>query len=264
MFPNAEFLGLDLYYWMIIVGIFAAMVLFRVFHQKAGLSVKVFNFSLLVGVVAIVLGYLSAVLFQSWYSFLGTGEFVWGVGATFYGGLIGAVIVFLAFYFGIGHFLFRDRAHIAQFNNMLSLAFPCIVVAHAFGRLGCLFDGCCYGALTDSSIGINMWVEGELQRRIPIQLFESLFLFALAGCLLYLTVQKKFEYTASIYLIVYGVWRFFIEFARDDDRGSSGFDALSPSQLTAIFMILTGIALIFLYRYALKKYFERVAENEQV
>ena len=263
MFPNAEFLGLDLYYWMIAVGILAAMIVFRLFHQKAGLSVKVFNFSLLVGVVAIIFGYLSAILFQSWYSFLETGVFIWGVGATFYGGLIGAVLIFIALYFGIGHFLFQDRAHIAQFNNLLSLAVPCIVLGHAFGRLGCLFDGCCYGALTDSHIGINMWVDCELQRRIPIQLFESLFLFALAGCLLYLTVQKKFEYTASAYLIAYGVWRFFIEFARDDDRGASGIDLLSPSQLTAIFMILAGIALIFLYRFVLKKYFERVGEHEE-
>lgn len=264
MFPNAEFLGLDLYYWMIIAGIFAAMVIFRVFHQKAGLSVKVFNFSLLVGIAAIILGYLSAVLFQSWYSFLETGEFIWGVGATFYGGLIGAVIVFLSLYFGIGIFLFKDRAHIAQFNKMLSLAIPCIVVAHAFGRLGCLFSGCCYGALTDSSIGIDMWIGGEWQHRIPVQLFESLFLFALFGSLLYLTVKKKFEYTASIYLIAYGVWRFCIEFARDDDRGASGVGSLSPSQFTAILMILAGIALIFLYRYVLKKYFERVGENEEV
>lgn len=263
MFPNVEFLGLDLYYWMIVVGILVAMIVFRVFHQRAGLSTKVFNFSLLVGVVAIVFGYLSAVLFQSWYSFLETGKFAWGVGATFYGGLIGAAVVFLSLYFGVGHFLFRDRAHIAQFNRMLSLVFPCIVVAHAFGRLGCLFDGCCYGAQTDSSFGIKMWVDGQWQRRIPIQLFESLFLFALFGCLLYLTVQKKFEYTASIYLIVYGVWRFCIEFARDDDRGASGIGALSPSQLTAIVMVLIGIALVFLYRYVLKKFFQRVGNHEE-
>ena len=248
---------------MIAVGIFAAMLVFRIFYQKAGLSVKVFNFSLLVGVVAIVLGYLSAVLFQSWYFFLETGEFVWGVGATFYGGLIGAAVVFLSLYFGVGHFLFRDRAHIAQFNHLLCLAFPCIVVAHAFGRLGCLFDGCCYGALTDSPVGIKMWVDGEWQRRIPIQLFESLFLFALFGGTLFLTVKKKFEYSASVYLIVYGIWRFFIEFARDDDRGASGIGALSPSQLTAIFMILTGISLIFLYRYVLKKRFQKVGNHEE-
>lgn len=264
MFPHAIFLGLDLYYWMIVIGVLLAMVVFRLFFVKAGLSEKVFNFSLLVAVAAIIFGYLSAVLFQSWYSFLATGNFSWGVGATFYGGLIGAACVYLLIYFAVGHFLFKDRAHIAQFNKMLSLIVPCIVIAHAFGRLGCLFDGCCYGALTDSFIGINMWVQGEWQHRIPIQLFESLFLFALFGVLIFLLVKKKCEYTASIYLIVYGAWRFFIEFARDDNRGSSGIVFLSPSQLTAILMLLAGIALIFLYKYFLKKRFERVGGHEEV
>lgn len=264
MFPQTIFLGLDLYYWMIVIGVIIAMIVFRLFFDKAGLSGKVFNFSLLVAVAAIILGYLSAVLFQSWYSFLETGDFSWGVGATFYGGLIGAACVYLVIYFSAGHFLFKDRAHIAQFNKMLSLIVPCIVVAHAFGRLGCLFDGCCYGALTDSFIGINMWVQGEWQRRIPIQLFESLFLFALFGVLIFLAVKKKCEYTASLYLIAYGVWRFFIEFARDDNRGSSGIAFLSPSQLTAILMFLAGIALIFLYKYCLKNRFERVGEHEEV
>lgn len=264
MFPNVVFLGLDLYYWMIVIGVLAAMIVFRVFYRKAGLSDKVFNFSLIVGVAGVILGYLSAVLFQSWYNFLDTGEFVWGSGATFYGGLIGAAVVYLSLYFGVGHFLFKDRAHIAQCNKMLSLIFPCIIIAHAFGRLGCLFDGCCYGALTDGPLGIKMWVDGEWQSRIPIQFFESLFLFALFGVLIFLTVQKKFEYTASLYLIVYGIWRFFIEFARADDRGSSGIGFLSPSQLTAIVMVLVGVALIFLYRYVLKNYFAKSESHEEV
>ena len=66
-----------------------------------------------------------------------------------------------------------------------------------------------------------------------------------------------------MYLIAYGVWRFLIEFARDDDRGASGIDSLSPSQLTAIFMVLAGIAFIFIYRYVLKKHFEKVGEHEE-
>ena len=258
MFPQTVFLGLDLYYWMILIGVITAMIVFRMFSAQVGLSVKVFNLSIFVTVGAIILGYLSAVLFQSWYSFLDTGVFQWGVGATFYGGLIGAVIVFLLLYFGAGHFLLKDKQHIAQFNKMLSLIVPCIVVAHAFGRLGCLFDGCCYGAVTDSWIGIVM--RGE--KRIPIQFFESLFLFALFFVLLYLAVRKKNEYTASLYLIIYGIWRFFIEFARDDDRGSSGIWFLTPSQLTAILMILAGVALIFLYRNFLKKIYERAEVHE--
>ena len=57
-----------------------------------------FNFSLIVAVFVIVPGYLAAVLFQSWYYYLDTGVFKWGVGATFYGGLIDAVVVFLSIY----------------------------------------------------------------------------------------------------------------------------------------------------------------------
>ena len=263
MFPNASFLGLDLYWWMIVVGIIAAMVSFRLLHERAGISVKVFNFSLIVAVFGIVLGYLTAVLFQSWYNYLDTGVFKWGVGATFYGGLIGAVIVFLAIYFGAGHFIFKDKLHIREFNKMLSLIMPCIVIAHGFGRIGCLFDGCCYGAETNSWIGINMYTGGEWQNRVPIQLFEALFLFALFAVLIYLLINKKCEYTASIYLISYGVWRFAIEYARDDVRGSSGIGFLTPSQLTAIIMILAGVGLIFLYKYLLKNIYKRAGTNEE-
>lgn len=263
MFPAANFLGLDLYWWMIVVGVLAAMIAFRLYHEDAGISVKVFNFSLFVAVFGKVLGYLAAVLFQSWYSFLETGEFKWGVGATFYGGLIGAVIVFLAIYFGVGHFIFKDKLHIREFNKMLSLIMPCIVIAHAFGRIGCLFDGCCYGAVTDSWIGIKMYAGGVWDKRIPIQLFESIFLFALFLVLIYLLVKKKCEYTTSIYLIAYGIWRFSIEYARADERGSSGISFLTPSQLTAIIMVLVGIGLIFLYKYVLKNLFARAGVNEE-
>ncbi len=257
MFPNAEFLSLDLYYWMILVGVIAAMVSFRIFHARIGMSVKVFNLALGVAVPGIILGYLSAVLFQSWFSYLETGEFVWGVGATFYGGLIGAAAVYLSLYFLIGHFLFKDRAHVTEFIKVMSLAIPSIVVAHAFGRLGCLFDGCCYGRLTDGPFGIEMWVHGEWQRRIPLQLFESLFLFALYALLIFLLVKRKCEYTATIYLVVYGVWRFCIEYARDDDRGASGIGFLSPAQLTAIVLILVGVGVWFLCKYVLIKAYAR-------
>ncbi len=257
MFPDAEFLGLDLYFWMIVAGILAAMIAFRMLAGRVGLSANVFNFSLLCAMVGIGVGYVFAVLFQSWYAYLASGKFEWGVGATFYGGLIGGVAAALALYFGAGRFLFRDRAHIRQFGRMISSVAPCVALAHAFGRIGCLFAGCCYGAPTDSPIGIVMFSAGEWGRRIPVQLFEAVFLFALFAVLLYLLLAKKCEYTASIYLIAYGVWRFAIEYARDDAaRGSSGLSFLTPSQLTAILAVIAGTALIFAYKYRLKKIFD--------
>lgn len=262
MFPDVRFLGLDLYYWMFLTGILAAMVCARVFSARAGVCAKVFDLMIFSAVAGIVVGYLCSVLLESFWEYLETGKFIWGTGSTFYGGLIGAAAAYLGVYFLLGKFFCKKREHIAQFNNMLSLVVPCIVLAHAFGRLGCLFEGCCYGAPTDAWYGIEMYIGGTLQKRVPVQLFESLFLFALAAVLLVLFLRFRFEYNASLYLVVYGIWRFFIEFARADDRGASGVGALSPSQLLSLLLIAAGVALAFLYRFVLKKRLGREDPDE--
>ena len=262
MVPDVSFLWLDLYGWMILAGVLAAMILFRVFYRRAGISYRVFALTEIVSVLAVCAGYAAAALFQSWYRYLQTGVFEWGVGATFYGGLIGAAVTFLIFYFLAGHFVCRDQSHIKEFNRMLSLIAPCIVIAHAFGRIGCLLDGCCYGRVTDSFIGLPMRVHGVFEKRVPLQLFESVFLFALGSVLLTLVWKCKGTYNASLHPIAYGVWRFIIEFFRDDNRGSSGIAALSPSQLTAIIMVAIGIAYLLLYRFVLKKFFEGAPAHE--
>lgn len=259
MCPDVRFLGMDLYWWFIIIGVIAAMAVARLLHKRAGISFKIFRFAILVLVGSVIIGYLFAMLFQSWYSYLETGVFRWGVGATFYGGLIGGVAVFLAAYFGIGHFMFKDKKHIREFHNVVSLFVPCVALAHGFGRIGCLCAGCCYGALTDSWVGLEMLVRGKWQKRVPIQLFETFFLFALFAVLATLIYKKKlFDYMTSMYMIAYGVWRFCIEFARDDVRGASGIPGLTPSQLTAIIMVIAGVGLIFLYKYLLKNFYARM------
>ena len=260
MAPNVVFLGLDLYYWMILCGVLAAMVLFRALYRRAGITYSVFVLTICVSVGAIVGGYLFAALFQSFYSYLETGVFRWGVGTTFYGGLIGAAAVFLILYFTFGR-LFCKGAHVREFHSMLLLIAPCIALAHAFGRIGCLLDGCCYGKPSD--FGLPMLVHGVWEKRIPVQLYESLFLFALCGALVFLIFKRKGTYNASIYLIAYGVWRFIIEFFRDDERGSSGLSFLTPSQLTAIVLIVVGVICIVVYRIFLKKFFETPSGGEK-
>lgn len=265
MLPDVTFLSVDLYTWMIILGVVAAVVAFRLLGDKVGISAKVFNFALAVAVCCVVVGYGSAVLFQAYYHWKDTGEWVWDAGATFYGGLIGAAVVFLAAYFGIGYFLFKkDKRHIAELDKVAACAFPSIVLAHSFGRIGCLFAGCCYGKLTDGWLGVTMLVHGEWQKRLPTQLFEAIFLALLFVALVYMLVGKKSLYTPSAYLIGYGVWRFVIEYVRDDgERGSSGISWLTPSQLTAIVLVLVGVGLIFLYKYWLQKVIRNVCDSQQ-
>jgi prolipoprotein diacylglyceryltransferase len=49
-------------------------------------------------------------------------------------------------------------------------------------------------------------------------------------------------------MCVYGIWRFVIEYARDDYRGFTFIRFITPSQLTAIVMVLGAVALFFVQR----------------
>lgn len=251
MYPYELFWGIDLYALLICVGIVAAIVSFRLLADKRDMPSKPFNFFLIIVVVAIASGFLFAMLFQSFYNFMATGVWKWG-GMTFLGGLVGSVACFMLFYFSIGHFLFRDKMHITYFYRLVCCAMPCISLAYGIGRFGCLCAGCCYGAVSES-FGLPMLVDGVWQKRVPTQIFEAIFGIGLFGVLAFLVIKKDNRYTAQIYLIAYGVWRFCMEYLRDDPRGATGIPFLTPSQLTSLIMVIAGIALVFVYRYVIKR-----------
>ena len=102
MYPEKILFGLTMYDILFALGVLGALLVFRIIADKRKTDVKLFNFSLIVGVVAIFCGVLSAVLFQAFYNFGETGVFEINknTGMTFYGGLIGGAAVFIGLYFG--------------------------------------------------------------------------------------------------------------------------------------------------------------------
>jgi prolipoprotein diacylglyceryltransferase len=96
-----------------------------------------------------------------------------------------------------------------------------------------------------------MWVhlngDGVLEyaKLVPTQLFEAVFL-ALLFFYIVLRVKDKQTYCLQIYMCVYGVWRFIIEYMRNDYRGTTVIESVTPSQLIAILMVLGGAALMYL------------------
>ena len=246
MYPDKLFWNLDFYTIFLGIGFFAAVVLFRVLADRAKLAAKVQNLCLGAGVASMVGGYLFAVLFQGIYNAVATGKFSISedTGATFYGGLIGGVATFLAVYFLVGSRTLAKGEARAQIPHILNLGICSVTAAHAFGRIGCLFAGCCHGAVTSAWYGI--WNAYLGAKTVPVQLFESLFLFALCVFLSVLEFRTKKRLNLSLYLILYGVWRFFIEFFRADERGKTFIPWLTPSQLTAVVFVVLGIVLFIL------------------
>lgn len=154
-------------------------------------------------------------------------------GLTFLGGLIGGIIIFsLLIYI----FMIDKRKQILK---ILNLIIPGVVVAHAFGRIGCFLSGCCFGVETSSSFGVVF--PGETVKRHPTQLYEALFLFLFFVIFIVLKNKKINKNFLSIYFIGYGVFRFLVEFIRGDNRGSTIFNILSPSQLISVLLIVSGV-----------------------
>lgn len=245
MYPYEIIFGMNLYDIFLSVGVVSALIIARYFADRDKVSAKLFNFILLTGCFSIAIGYFSAVFTQAIYNWLDGEPFAISTttGATFLGGLVGGVAIFLTCYFLVGHFLFREKENILYFPRLLDFAAVSITAAHGFGRLGCLMVGCCHGAETCEWYGIYHVDLGI--KVVPIQLFEAIFLFTLC-IILAILAYKKIPGTMSVYMLSYGIWRFIIENYRADDRGSTIVSFLTPSQLTAIILII-GSILVFIY-----------------
>ena len=266
MYPNEIFLGLTLYDIFMCVGIILCFVVFGRLADKVGLRVKFQNFCLLIGAVAITAGLFSAVLFQAIYNIASTGKFeiAQNTGATFYGGLIGGVAVFLIAYFSIGGPIMKNADlegyHKKNFFKMASCAIPSIVIAHACGRVGCFTAGCCHGAPTDAWFGILMHGDMGYIKYVPVQLFEAIFLFILFG-VLFLNAREGKRYNLPLYMMIYGTWRFIVEYLRADYRGSVGL-SITPSQLIAILMVLGSVIVFWLEKKLTDRSEAASSENE--
>jgi phosphatidylglycerol---prolipoprotein diacylglyceryl transferase len=161
----------------------------------------------------------------------------WAGGLTYYGGFIGATLAAV-------WLLRRDRFPFGKAADLAGITVP---LGLAFGRMGCLLGGCCFGARTDSWLGISFpprsdastaqWKVHELASSHlpshpvhPTQVYESLAALGLSAfCMLYLWPRKRYDgHVFVAFVVLYAAARFAIEYLRRDDRGG-GF-GFSTSQ----------------------------------
>lgn len=246
-----------LYGICIACGIVICILILRWLGKKKNVDAKFLDFVEVNGYVAILLGFLSAKIFQTIYDYIETGNFDFiNSGITFIGGLIGGAASFIIIY------IVMRKKLTGKIIDILPIAPVCIAVAHAFGRIGCFFAGCCGGQKAVEGdllyfLAMNFPGKGLIY---PIQLFEAVFLFILFGILLYLVLKKNFQYGFCVYLSAYGIWRFIIEFFRGDDRGEF-IPGITPSQFWSILMFIGSFFVYFLIKYLLKERQKNITLN---
>lgn len=165
-------------------------------------------------------------------------------GGVFYGGLVAAVVVCV----------YQLRKHRLPLWTSADLFAPGIALGYMVGRLGCLLAGCCFGRPTDVPWAItftdpmaNLNVGTPLNVPLhPTQLYESAAGLIILGVLL--AAERRSRAFAGrtfwLFVLLYSVSRFIIEFYRGDERGMP-FDALSTSQL--ISLLLFPLSLFMLW-----------------
>lgn len=116
---------------------------------------------------------------------------------------------------------------------------PYIALGHAVGRIGCFFNGCCYGKV--SPHGFYFPVHGETL--VPVQLYSSLLLVVIFVILRILqTRPHRGGDVFLFYMLLYSVKRFFIEFLRAD--GNVLFMGLTVFQVFSAVMFITAATLL--------------------
>jgi phosphatidylglycerol:prolipoprotein diacylglycerol transferase len=162
---------------------------------------------------------------------------VWEGGLVFYGGPL-LTVPFIVWF---------TRKHKFPLWRTLDIIGPGLTIAHAFGRLGCLSAGCCYGKPTGGNWGVvlNSELVDPSMRGIhlhPTQLYESASLFILTAVLLYVFKRRKFDGQVTlIYFMTYPIIRSIIEIYRGDTiRGFVIGDWLSTSQFISILVFIAA------------------------
>jgi len=160
----------------------------------------------------------------------------WKGGLVFLGGAIGGAIA--------STFFFRKyKQPFWPWADAVAIAIP---LGQAIGRMGCLSAGCCYGKVCHLPWAITFTDPNSLAP-LFVPLHPTQIYHALAGLITFLiliTVQKRLKtgQVFGLFLVLYALFRFNIEFFRGDYRGTIGF--LSATQVTAILVFITGIIVL--------------------
>lgn len=258
MLPNSLFESFNVYMYgiMIALGILACFAMLYYYARLKSIPNKYVDFTFYCGVCSIIVGFMGAALWQGVFNYIddmkkyGEATFSINGGITVIGGLVTGAACFI-----IISFICRKKVPFAV-TRIIHIAPCCMTIAHAFGRLGCFFAGCCYGAEATgffSFLGVS-FQPGSPAYRVygdtplyPTQLFEAAFLFILSGILSYLYLKKDYKYNFVVYMVLYGIWRFLIEFVRADYRGSF-VGGLTPSQTQSLVLVACSVPVYFLLK----------------
>lgn len=169
---------------------------------------------------------------------------VWEGGLTMYGGLLAAVAVSVVF----------TRARKMPFWKVADVITPPLALGLGITRIGCFFNGCCFGHPTTCALGVRFPPHSAAGSEFfgvalhPTQLYNSLIGFGLFAFLL--LVEKKVRGNGRLFLLfigLYGIARFFMDRFRYYESASTiqlGTITLNWNQVVSL-ILFVGVVILY-------------------
>jgi phosphatidylglycerol:prolipoprotein diacylglycerol transferase len=154
-------------------------------------------------------------------------------GFVFYGGFVGATTAGIIY----------AKVKKLPLWKLADIFAPSIALGHAFGRVGCFFEGCCYGKEcllpwavhfppphAMAGVGVH-----------PTELYEAAGNLAICGILIAFYHRRRYDGQIWwAYVFLYGALRFNVEFFRGD-YSVHYFDIFTTAQFMAIALIIVAL-----------------------
>jgi len=176
-------------------------------------------------------------------------------GLIYYGGFLGAIPAIVLY----------ARRRGKRTAAMFDFVVTSVPLAHAFGRVGCFLNGCCFGSICDAEWSVrypagsfpwnfHVYHAGLGREELhslpvhPVQLYEAAFNLLLAVMVGLAYRRRRSDGTVTaLYLMTYPVGRFFLELLRGDERVRLAGMSVAQVMSLALFAV-GGLVLAIVWR----------------
>lgn len=167
--------------------------------------------------------------------------YVWEGGLASFGGIFAGIL---------GSLVYIKWKKLDFYNIADSVSYS-LPLGFAIGRIGCFLNGCCYGIASNLPIAVTFPALGDNVRRLPTQLFESLYTILIFLFLVF--IDKRYEskgLTFFLFIGLYGLFRFLNEFVRVNPQIFAG---LTGSQIGSAILVISASMYLIKNRRLIKK-----------
>ena len=160
---------------------------------------------------------------------------MWQGGSTSFGGFIGGLWAGIA----------TARKRGIALGDAADIAAIGLPLGYVVGRIGCFLNGCCFGTHCTLPWGVNLPDTAEtvgINPVHPVPIYSAICGLIIYGILHVLEPKKRVPgQLLAMFAILYGIYRFGVEFIREGVTAKVQFGVLTTGQYASIAVALVGL-----------------------